>query len=732
MNLVLSRQKTLTLQFCFASNIEYFMPLNNKKSKAPKTEKRPVQRTQLGRKRTDNYAWLKDENWQEVMKDPSRLNPDISRHLRAENRYVEAVLAETKPLQDSIFAEMKGRIKDDDNTVPAPDGPYLYSERYRPGDQYGIYVRKPLENPDAAEEILLDADALAAKSKANGHNFFNIASVAHSDDHKYLAYAVDLKGSERFDIHVIELSTGKPITVISDTAGDFVWAKDGHMLFWVARDDNNRPSFVYRQCVTDQSDKPVLVYDEKDPGFFVGVSRSDTGNFVEISANDHTSSETRIIKSKNPTMTPVRIDPRVRDREYALSDHGDSFYILTNMDGATDFKIMQTPISKPAAEHWRDFIPHNPGSLIIGMESFSGHLVRLERANALPRIIIRDMKTDKEHTIDFDEEAYAIGIVSGYEYDTEWLRFAYSSPTTPRQIFDYNMRTRERVLRKTMEVPSGHNPSDYQTKRLSITARDGETVPVTLIMRSDFELNSGAPCLLYGYGSYGITIPAGFRTNLLSLVDRGFIYAIAHIRGGMSKGYEWYTKGKLETKQATFDDFVDVGRGLCDLGFAAKGNIISHGGSAGGLLVGATLNQAPDLFGGVIAAVPFVDVLNTMSDESLPLTPPEWPEWGNPLTDEKAYDRIAAYSPYDNVVDTNTPPVLITAGLTDPRVTYWEPAKWAAKLRDHQTGDAPILLKTNMDAGHQGESGRYDSLKEIALEYAFAVTIAQNTQPFQV
>lgn len=690
---------------------------------APQAAKRPTTINQVGRTRTDDYGWLKDDNWQEVMKDPSKLAPEIKAHLRVENAYTEAVMAETKELQDQIFAEMKGRIKDDDSTVPAPDGPYLYAERYRPGDQHGLYVRTRKDDP--TEEVLLDADALAALSKAAGDKFFDIASIAHSDDHLFLAYAVDTKGSERFVIHVIDLVNGKNITQIQDTTGDFVWAKDSHMLFWVERDDNNRPCYVYRQNVISEGDKPVLVYSEKDPGFFVGVGRSDTGNFIEIGANDHTTSETWTIQAAAPISAPDCVAPRQTDREYDLSDHGADFYILTNADGATDFKIMKTAQTSPSADNWQEFIPQKPGTLILGMETYQGYLVRIERKNALPQIVIHEIASGKEHTIAFDEQAYSLGLAGGYEFDTPWLRFSYSSPTTPNQVFDYHMGTRERILRKTAEIPSGHNPADYRTKRINIRARDGESIPVTLIMRSDFKMNNGAPCLLYGYGSYGITIPASFRTSLLSLVDRGFVYAIAHIRGGKSKGYDWYTKGKLALKHKTFDDFVDVGRGLCDLGYTEKANIIAHGGSAGGLLVGAALNQAPDLFGGVIGAVPFVDVLNTMSDDSLPLTPPEWPEWGNPLTEQTAYDTIAAYSPYDNVVDAHYPPVLITAGLTDPRVTYWEPAKWAAKLRDHQKSDAPILLKTNMDAGHQGESGRYDALKETAFDYAFAASVAK-------
>jgi oligopeptidase B len=345
------------------------------------------------------------------------------------------------------------------------------------------------------------------------------------------------------------------------------------------------------------------------------------------------------------------------------------------------------------------------------------------RENALPIIRIMDLRSGKQHEIAFEEDAYGLGLVGGYEFDTPWLRFTYSSPTTPCQIFDYHMDTRERVLLKTQSVPSGHSASNYKCERIEITARGGERVPVTLLYRTDTPPSADTPLMLYGYGSYGITIPAGFRTSILSLVDRGFVYAIAHIRGSMAKGYQWYLEGKLEKKQNTFNDFVDVGRGLVERGYTSRGHIVAHGGSAGGLLVGAALNQDPELFGGVIGAVPFVDVLNTMSDAELPLTPPEWPEWGNPIEREEDYDRLLAYSPYDNIIDATYPPVLITGGLTDPRVTYWEPTKWAAKLREHQKGDAPILLKMNMGAGHAGVSGRYESLKEAAHEYAFAVSI---------
>ena len=691
----------------------------------PSAEKRPVRITAHDRVRTDPYAWMKDENWQAVMDDPSLLSADIRSHLEAENAYTAAQMDDTKALQKTLFAEMKGRIKDDDSSVPQPDGPYLYADRFRPGDQHGITYRARKDDPSAREDIILDGDALAAAAKAAGYPFFDIEAAGHSDDHKTFAYAADLTGAERCTITVFDIeSRENRIAPIENTSGDFEFSKDGNTLFYVERDESNRPSKVYRQNLLDTSAKPVLIYTEADAGFFVGLSRSDTGGYIEIHCHDHTTSETLLIPADTPDTAPKIATPRSNGREYSLHDHGDDFYVLTNAGGATDFKIMRTPQSGPGAENWQEFIPHTPGVLILGTETYARNLVRIERENALPRIVIRELSSGQEHAIAFDQDAYALGLEGGYEFDTDWLRFSYSSPSAPNQVFDYNMQTRERILRKTTEVPSGHQSDDYSVGRIDITARDGEQIPVTIIMQAGQKLDGSAPCLLYGYGSYGITIPASFRTSILSLVDRGFIYAIAHIRGGKAKGYDWYTKGKLENKQSTFDDFIDTGRALAAQNYTRKGKIIGHGGSAGGLLMGAALNQDPALFGGIIAAVPFVDVLNTMSDASLPLTPPEWPEWGNPVESADNYDRIAAYSPYDNVKDTAYPPVLITAGLTDPRVTYWEPAKWAACLRDHQTGPAPILLRTNMEAGHQGEAGRYDALKETAFEYAFAIKAA--------
>ena len=691
---------------------------------APQAEKRPHKTEQLGRTRIDNYAWLKDENWQTVMQKPETLNADIRDYLQAENDYTKAAFKPLESLKSTIFEELKGRLESEDSSVPSPDGPYTYYHRFRKGDQHGLYARKECDpstrNPIGEEIVLLDADAVAK----DGPDYFDLGATAHSANHEWFAYSVDRKGSENYEIFLAEAgSANAKSTGITKSAGGVEWARDNRTLFWVERDENQRPYAVFAKDLMAKNAKARLVYKESDPGFFVSISESSSGRYIEISAHNHTTTEIHRIPSQTPEAPAVCVSPRETGREYSLAETGDKVFVLTNTAGAVDFQIMVADDNCPDAKYWKPFLPHASGTLILGLESYTNHLVWMTRENALPVIYIHDINANETHSIAFDEACYALGLAGGYEFDTEWVRFSYSSPTTPRQTFDYNMRTRERVLRKTQTVPSGHNPQDYKTERLSVTSRDGDSIPVTLLYHVDHPPSPDSPCLLYGYGSYGITIPASFSTTRLSLINRGFVYAIAHIRGSMAKGYQWYLDGKLGKKTNTFNDFIDVGNALADDGKTRRGKIIGHGGSAGGLLVGAAVNQGPDLFGGVIAAVPFVDVLNTMSDDSLPLTPPEWPEWGNPLIDDEAYDRLLSYSPYDQVTQRAYPAMFITGGLTDPRVTYWEPAKWAAKLRENQTGDAPILLKINMDAGHQGQSGRYDSLKEVAQEYAFALTV---------
>jgi len=686
---------------------------------APSPEKRPHTQTRFGHEWTDNYAWMKDVNWQEVMQAPQKLSADIRAHLNAENAYMEAALSPCTALKDEIFEEMKARLEPEARSIPMPDGAYAYFHYFRTGDQHGVYARHDLSLNTPEDVTILDADKLSGEAKG----FFDIGDVSHSHDHKWLAFSLDRKGSENYAVFLRAMGKDEADieTAITRSAGALVWAADNKTLFWVERDDNQRPYAVRFMDVFNSQAKVQTAYEETDPGFFVSLGQSDDRAFIEISAHNHTTSEIWRIPSTAPSSQAACFAPRLAGQEYSLHDQGGRSYILTNANGATDFAIMVAESGNKDRDQWKDFVPHKSGTLIIGMESFENHLVWLERENALPRIVIRDMRSGEQHAIEMDEDAYSLGLVSGYEYATSQIHFSYASPTTPSTIFAYDMNTRERRAVKQQVVPSGHNSADYITDRITVTARDGAKVPVTLLRRADTPKDGSAPLLLYGYGSYGITIPASFRTSILSLVDRGFVYAIAHIRGGMSKGYQWYLDGKLASKTNTFNDFVDVGRALAKEGWTSEGKLVAHGGSAGGLLVGAAVNQAPELFGAVIAAVPFVDVLNTMSDAELPLTPPEWPEWGNPIEDKTAFKRILSYSPYDNVTAQAYPPMLITAGLTDPRVTYWEPAKWAAHLRDHQTSEAPILFKVNMEAGHQGESGRYDSLKETALEYAFAV-----------
>ncbi|MEL6829794.1 MAG: S9 family peptidase, partial [Pseudomonadota bacterium] len=606
---------------------------------------------------------------------------------------------------------------------PSVDGIYAYLVRYRTGGEHPIYARKPVSDmydSAAEDEVLLDGDAMG-----KGFAYFDFGAVRHAPNHKLLAYAVDDQGSEFYDIRFKNLETGDLLSdQITRTAGDFVWGANSDRVFWVERDDQGRPQAVHMYVLG--ADRSVEIYREPDPGFFVSVDDSQSGDYIFISAGSHTTSEVRFFASDATAPEPKLIAARQKDIEYAPEHWGEEFVILTNRDDAVDFKIVTAPLHEPSPENWRDAVPHQPGTLILDVAVLKDFMIRLERHLGLPRLIVRD-RNGAEQTVAFDEAAYALGMSTGYEYDTTQIRLAYSSPTTPQQTYDYDLATGDRILRKTQDVPSGHDPSVYEVERLLVTARDGADVPVTLLKRKDTPIDGTAPLLLYGYGSYGITIPASFRTSPLSLVDRGMIYAIAHIRGSKAKGYQWYLDGKLEQKENTFNDYVDVGRYLATHGYTSTGQIVGMGGSAGGLLMGAVANQDPDLFAGIIAAVPFVDVLNTMSDGTLPLTPPEWPEWGNPITSAEDYDTIQSYSPYDQIADQAYPAMLITGGLSDPRVTYWEPAKWAAVLRHEAPQGGPYFLRINMDAGHGGASGRFEGLKETALEYAFALAASGKT-----
>jgi oligopeptidase B len=683
----------------------------------PRAPRRPSTSINHGVTRVDDYAWLRASNWQAVMRDPGALAPDIRAHLEAENAHASAVMADTEGLQQRLFAEMKGRIKEDDSSVPAADGSFSYYSRFVTGGQHPLFCRVPRGGGE--EEVLVDGNALS-----KGHSYFRISNVAHSPDHKLIAYAVDIKGSEFSTVHVVDVATGAEVdTRITDNNGSFEWTPDSKTLLYVWLDDEHRPRKVLKHTVgADGND--VLIHEQPDPAYFLGLSETQSRRFLLLNASDHETAEIRLIDTLDAPAPPRLVSAREPEHDYSVEHREDRLIILTNSDGAEDYRIVEAPIDSPGREHWREIEPHRPGRLILEIVAFKRHLVRLEREDGLPRIVIRRFADGAEHEIAFAEEAYALGISPGYEYDTDTLRFTYSSMTTPAQVFDYDMETRERILRKTQEVPSGHDPSNYVTRRVMAPARDGETVPVSLLYRKETPLDGSAPLLLYGYGAYGMTIPASFSTTALSLVDRGFVYAVAHVRGGQDKGYRWYKGGKREKKINTFTDFIAAGEYLAREKFTSRGRIVAHGGSAGGMLMGAIANMAPDLFLGVIAEVPFVDVLTTMLDASLPLTPPEWPEWGNPIQSADAYRTIAAYSPYDNVRAQGYPHILAVAGLTDPRVTYWEPAKWVAKLRELKTDDRLLLLRTNMDAGHAGASGRFERLKEVALAYAFALKIA--------
>jgi oligopeptidase B len=684
----------------------------------PKAEKRANRIEQLGRVRQDEYAWLKDENWQAVMRDPSALRPDIRAHLEAENAYTAALLASTGELQAKIFEEMKGRIKEDDASVPSPDGPFEYYSRYETGAQHPILARRARDGA-GREEVLIDIDAMAKP-----HAYFQVAHAEHSPDHALYAWAEDDQGSEYYRIRVKNLATRGPSAMellfgpIESSTGDFVFSPDSEWLFWTWRDEHGRPAKIFRRPMAGGPD--VLVYEEKDPGFFIGVGRTASRQWLVIGAGNQETSEAWLIPAADPTSAPRLVEPRKEGVRYDVDHWNDRFVIRTNADDAVDFKLVEAAEKDPSRKGWKDLVPHRPGVFLIAAQPYRDWLVRIERVDVNNRIIVT-AKDGSEHVVGFDEEAYALGLEGGFEYATDTVRFVYTSPTTPRQWFDYDMATRGRTLRKTQEIPSGHDPAKYETKRLHATAPDGASVPITVLKLKETPLDGSAPLLLYGYGSYGHSLDAGFSIRHLSLVDRGWIWAVAHVRGGSEKGWGWFLDGRKEKKTNTFTDFVASAEALIAKGYGSKGRIVCYGGSAGGLLVGAVVNLRPDLWGGAIAAVPFVDALNTMSDVSLPLTPPEWPEWGNPLEDPAAYDLIASYAPYEQVKAEPYPPILATGGLSDPRVTYWEPAKWIARLRDRTTGSAPMLLKINLEAGHGGASGRFDFLKEIALDYAFAV-----------
>ena len=665
----------------------------------------------------DNYSWIKQKDWKEVILNPNKLNAQVKKYLDEENLFKENQLKDINDIEKKLFEELKSKIKNEDNSVPKKDGNYLYGYKYNKNSEYPIYYRKNTTNN--SEEIILDCE-----KKSKTHTYFNVASISHSHDHKHVAYNIDTNGSEYFSIFIEDIQKQELLSPeIKNTTGDIVWSLDNNYIFYVRLDQNHRPTKVFKHKIGSNSEKDLLIYEEKDPSFFCSINLSKTKNYLFIRTADHETSEYLFINLKLNEITPTLFKKRVKKIEYDLEHHEKFFLISTNIDNAKNFKIMIS--HEESYQKWEEFIPYEKVNLILDFILLKDWLIRLERTEGSENIIILNLNNKNQHKISFNEEAYNLSLDHGYEYETDTFRYSYSSPTTPKSVFDYDCKSKKQELKKTQEVPSGHNKDDYICKKIFATAHDNEKIPITILYKKGVKLDSNNYLLLYGYGSYGISIPSNFSTNRLSLVDRGIVYAIAHIRGGKEKGYEWYENGKLLNKKNTFLDFISCAEKLCEDKYTSPKKIVAQGGSAGGLLMGYIANERPDLFLGIIAQVPFVDICNTMLDEDLPLTVTEIPEWGDIKNDKKSFLYVKSYSPYDNVKKQNYPHMLVTGGISDPRVTYWEMTKWVAKLRENKTDNNLLLLHMNMTAGHSGASGRFDYLKEIAMEYGFVLKICK-------
>ena len=672
----------------------------------PSAPKRPKEITTHGDTRIDPWFWLRD------VEDPATLE-----YLRAENAHTEAVMAPEEELQERLFLEMRARIKEDDSTVPEKEGKYYYYTRFEEGKQYPIHCRKR-GSLDGPEEILINVNELA-----EGKDYTRVGSWENSPDHKWLAYSVDSDGSEQYTIVIKNLETGELLDeAIPNSYYSLEWANDNRTIFYDVLDENHRPVKIFRHHLGEDPSKDELVYEEKDERFFVGVAKSSSQRFIFVASSGNNMSEWYFMDGKDPSSELTLVEPRRPDFEYDIDHHGERFLIRNNGDGARDFKVSETPVSAPGFANWRDFVPHILGRPIGGFGLSQDYFVLYYRTNGLPQVQMRNLASGETHELTLDEEDYAVRLQGNREWESSNLRFSYASLTTPATVYDYDMDTREREFRKQTEVLGDFSSDKYQSRRVFATAEDGTQIPISLLYAKDTPLDGSAPLYLYGYGSYGIIIDSDFSSVRLSLVDRGYIFAITHVRGGMDLGWDWYEGGKLLNKKNTFTDFIACAEHLIQEGYTTKGNIVSSGGSAGGMLMGAIVNLRPDLFKAVIADVPFVDVLNTMLDDTLPLTTMEYNEWGNP-NDPQYYNYIKSYSPYDNVKSQDYPHLLITGGLSDPRVTYWEPTKWAAQLRELKTNDNLLLLKIHMDSGHAGASGRFDRLREVALEYAFILKV---------
>ena len=673
----------------------------------PVAARRPHSFTRHGITIDDPWFWLKDRKY------PVIDDEDVLAYLRAENSHFEAVMAPHAALVDRLFDEMKGRLKEDDASVPQKDGDWLTWWAFKPGGQYRLWYRRPVAG--GPEAILLDEPAEAAST-----DYFRLQVLSVSPDGRLAAWSADSSGAERFVLKIRDLATGADIeTVSSVTNGAVAWGSDSRSLVYTEVNDNWR---TYRARLhilgSDPAEDRTLYEETEELGFNVGVGKTQDGQWILIATGDNQTSEVRLIPAADPGATPIMVSPRRTKREYSVDSAHGSLWIHSN-DDHVNFRVARADPADPG--RWETVIAGSDSVYIRGITSFARHLAVTERVDGLDQLRLRSYD-GSEHRIAFPEASYTAGLGSNPEYDPPAYRIGYASMVTPQTVFDYDPDARTLTTLKVQAIPSGYDPSLYATERLMVPARDGRSIPVSVLYRKGFPRDGSGKLFLYAYGAYGHAIPPGFSTVRLSMVDRGWAYAIAHIRGGDDLGYDWYLQGKAEQRWNSFHDFSDAAKGLIAAGLTSAGNIAINGGSAGGELMGVVANTDPDLWGAVVADVPFVDVLNTMLDESLPLTPGEWPEWGNPITDKAAFELIRGYSPYDNVSAQAYPPMLITGGLNDPRVTYWEPAKWAAKLRATKTDDNLLLLKINMGAGHGGKSGRYDSLREDAEAYAFVLT----------
>jgi len=654
-----------------------------------------------GNQRPDDYYWLRD-----------RANPDVSAYLQDENEHTRQQMAGSKAVQGELYRELVGRIQETDSSAPQKYGGYNYYSRTEQGKQYAIHCRRKL-SPDAVEEILLDENKVA-----HGHEYFSIGIFRISPDHRLLAWSMDTTGSESYTLYVKNLETGKNIDAeIPNTYYGVEWGNDNKTLFYNVLDKAKRPYKLFRHQLGQPIEDDTLVFHEEDDAFFLELSKTKSRRFVLMNLDSNTTSEVRYLEADTPDGDFVTIQPRIRAMEYSVEHNGDLFYIVTN-DDARNFKLVKAPIDDPGKHNWINVISHRKNVKIDEIESFEKYLVVCERRNGLKKIRILDLTARRSFYVSFSEPVYTVATAGNPEYKSLNLRFNYTSLVSPESVFEFNLKTKKRKLVKQKEVLGGYDSSLYKSERIYAPAKDGTKVPVSIVYRKGIRKDGKNPLFLYGYGAYGHSVDPYFLSHRLSLLDRGFIYAIAHVRGGGEMGRHWYEQGKLLHKKNSFSDFIACAEHLINRKYTSKGQIAIYGGSAGGLLVGTTVNARPGLFRSVIAHVPFVDVVTTMLDDTLPLTVTEYEEWGNPKT-KKNYQYMLSYSPYDNLKPQRYPHMLVTAGLNDPRVPYWEPAKWVAKLRTVKTDNNLLLLKTKMDEGHSGASGRYDYLREVAFEFAF-------------